>query len=315
MKDKNEEMQRYLDEYICRSGNPYPTVEDLNRYITAFFTEKMPELDNEPKNVEAMTPKGYTFDALNTLHVDPFGKKSMIVLQTLPEKEYEKIPILRQFKYFIQVLKRDGSIKYDRSGCLSRDLLLEVYPLGVIDQFIDCDLIACAHETDVMSIRVLKLLFEESGLVKKKKNVLTFTSKGEKMFDEMNNSELFRLILDTMIFKINKGNLDDFDSLNIGNWGFGYTLLLLSKYGNVVHDEQFYAEHYFAAYPVLLEEADPYVVEKTLGCDCYFTRAFRGVLEQLGLVEIDEYLPNEFDDVCIDIKKTKLFDKLIKQRK
>lgn len=312
MTNRYEEVQKYLDECICKSGNPYPTIEDLNRYISAFFSCEKLKDEVAAKKAPANALEGYTFDDINNLHCDPFGKDSIIMLQQLPEEDYDNIPILRQFKHLIQILHRDGSIKYDRHGCLPNEIVLELYPLGVQDELLDFDFLDVIDEVQLMSIRILKLLLEESELVKKKKNVLTFTKEGYKMAVEASDSQLFCLILNIMVFKINKGYFDDYNSLNIGNWGFGYTLLLLAKYGDVVRDNHFYSEKYFAAYPELTKEINGCIVDDLPGYDCYFIRVFRAVLEQLGLVDIQEYLPSEDEDVCIEIMKTTLFDKLFK---
>jgi len=93
--------------------------------------------------------------------------------------------------------------------------------------------------------------------------------------------------------------------------GFGFTLILLSKYGNQKRADEFYAKKYFKAFPQLVDETTPPnygTIEEYLE-RCYTVRTFDRFLIYFGLIKIEssaKYLGNS------KINKTDLYDKLIK---
>ncbi|MEX1259721.1 MAG: hypothetical protein WEA58_02545 [Balneolaceae bacterium] len=97
---------------------------------------------------------------------------------------------------------------------------------------------------------------------------------------------------------------------NIGQLGLGFTLVLLSKYGNEKRPASFYAEKYLNAFPELLQSIDPksYATREDQAFRCYSIRTFSRFLAHFGLIEVDLYKPFGAE---ADISKTALFDKFI----
>ncbi len=95
---------------------------------------------------------------------------------------------------------------------------------------------------------------------------------------------------------------DGFENTDIAQVGYGFTLVLLSKYGNQKRLDTFYAEKYFKAFPALETlERNP--------SRCYSIRSFDRFLDYFGLIRIESK-----DAIMQSIKhisKTDLFDKLI----
>lgn len=124
------------------------------------------------------------------------------------------------------------------------------------------------------------------------------------------NYKLLRLILLTFAKKFNWAYYDGFGENQIGQLGWGFSLILLSKYGNEKRLDSFYVEKYFKAYPNLLETIEPdYGTLERYSTSFYSIRTFDRFLDYFGLIKIDKegsglVTKNYFT-------KTDLFDKLI----
>lgn len=95
--------------------------------------------------------------------------------------------------------------------------------------------------------------------------------------------------------------------------GYGYSLILLSKYGNTKRPDSFYSEKYFKAFPQFKEIAKPdYDTIDSQLHNCYSIRTFERFLDYFGLVHIEK--ENYFTFKNKYITKSELFDKLIKCR-
>ena len=97
----------------------------------------------------------------------------------------------------------------------------------------------------------------------------------------------------------------------IGQIGFAFSLILLSKYGDIEREDAFYSEKYFSAFPDLIEKINPpyYRPIEIIAKNCYSVRTFDRFLGYLGLVNIR---PKDRWNIEKFIKKTELFDKFIK---
>ncbi|MEX2404025.1 MAG: hypothetical protein WD625_07820, partial [Balneolales bacterium] len=137
---------------------------------------------------------------------------------------------------------------------------------------------------------------------------LSLTKKADKLLDDKQN--LLRLLFDTFASKFNWAYFDGFGQNNIGQLGFGFTLVLLSKYGNKKRPDSFYAEKYFTAFPELLQtvESNVYSTREDDAFRCYSLRTFSRFLAYFGLIEVDRY--KSFGSEA-DITKRALFDKFI----
>lgn len=93
----------------------------------------------------------------------------------------------------------------------------------------------------------------------------------------------------------------------LGGLGIGYTLFLLSKYGEIGRTHHFYAEKYFKAFPFLLEDChSPYRNPAEVGASCYSSRVFERFLLKMGLIDYASRW-EKYTEI-IQTKKTPLFD-------
>ena len=128
---------------------------------------------------------------------------------------------------------------------------------------------------------------------------LSLTKNSQKVLKD--DFELFKLLFDTFRNKFNWGYFDGFEDRPIGPLGFGFTLILLSKYGGKPRSDVFYAEKYLKAFPALLDgipespgRAHAFVVYSYVPRNTY-NGSYRGYAERqlaamaslrLGLVEV-----------------------------
>jgi len=103
--------------------------------------------------------------------------------------------------------------------------------------------------------------------------------------------------------KFNWAYFDGYGENNIGQLGFGFSLILLSKYGDKRQIDRFYSKKYFQAFPDLKDNMTKTNYGIGRPSDCYSIRTFDRFLDYFGLIKIDT---DKF------ITKTELYDRLIK---
>lgn len=241
-----------------------------------------------------------------------FEKDSPISLQELDNADYYKIPMFNLIKYFLDIIIKAGEIKLTAKGFLPTEIVKEIYNQGFLDEFqFSSGIYKVYKESDSLTVNLTRLLAELAGLTKKRHGKLSMTKTGEKIASD--NQKLFELIFKTMAQKFSWAYYDRFEGDQTGQLGYGYSLVLLSKYGAEKRLDSFYARKYFKAFPQILESITPsYGTVELYAGNCYSLRTFKRFLSYFGLVEIEEH--GKFPDRKNYITKTGLFDKLIKVR-
>lgn len=301
-----QEATKYLQEYIDRMQTKgiTPTMEDLN--------QKMGEFSHTQNNSPRLDFEGYSSLEMHKILHFTFDADSPIRFNRLDSHAYAQIPILRQVKWLAEIIAQNGQIKLTTAGYLPIKIVQELYPLGAPDEMIENGISKLGKEMDCTPVHLVRLLTEVSGITKKRKGVLSLTSTGTKII--IDDSKLFESILKGFCQKFNWHYFDYYSdneqSGTIGQLGFGFSLILLSKYGNTERSERYYADKYFKAFPMLLE-----TVQSTYGTvqdycsNCYCLRTFERFLYHFGLVEIKKGKRILQEETYI--KKTPLFDRLI----
>ena len=277
-------------------------LNDIQRHID--------QIMNEENNRSVPEFEGYSpFEMHHILH-NTFGKESPIQLQKLSDSDYTKIPILNQIKYLTNLIDKAGEIKLTNKGYLPTKIVSDIYSQGFLkDELIEEGISKLYKETDSMTINLTRNLIEIAGLVKKRKGKLSLTKSSQKILAD--NEELLKQILFIFAKKFNWAYYDGYGENHIGQLGYGFSLILLSKYGKDKRLDTFYAEKYFKAYPQLLHSIDPTysTVEKT-SSRCYSIRTFDRFLDYFGVINIDEQ--GRGLNAIKHVTKTDLFDKLFK---
>ena len=300
-----QEATKLLQEYIDRMQDKgiTPTMEDLNG--------KLGEIFHEQNNAPRADFEGYSsLEMHNILHFT-FDKDSPIQLNVLTPQEYAQIPIIRLVKRLTEIISQSGKIKLTAAGFLPVKIVQELYPFGAPDELIESSLAKLAKEADCLPVHLARLLAEVSGILKKRKGILTLTASGAKIITD--DSKLFDALFKGFCREFNWRFFDyytDDESETIGQFGFGFSLILLSKYGNEERLNNFYAHKYFKAFPRILENVQPtYETVLNYCSNCYCLRTFDRFLYHFGLVEIKQ--DKSFMQEETYVKTTSLFDKLV----
>lgn len=298
--DITKQLQEYID--TMQAIGKTPTMEELNL--------KMRELSRVQNNTSRSDFEGYSpFEMHRILHAT-FDKDSPIQLSQLSPLVCSQIPIFRQIKRLTEIIFINGKIKLTPAGYLPVKVVQELYTLGAPDDMIERKIIKLAKEAECLSVHLTRILAELTGIIKKRKGVLTLTAKGTKIITD--DSKLLVTIFKGFCQKFNwkyfDGYTDDAQLGTIGQLGFGYSLILLSKYGNQERLYKYYADKYFKAFPIMNRE-----IQSNYGHDyslsSYSLRTFERFLYNFGMVEINKN--KQFLMEGTYVKKTPLFDQFI----
>ncbi len=254
--------------------------------------------------------EGYSPSEMHQILHFTFGLNNPIQLQRLKDADYKMIPIFNQIKYLTGLIAKKGELKLTDRGFLPTRIVADMYSQGFIkEDYIESGIIKLYKETDSMSVNLTRILIELSGLTKKRNGKLSLTKSAEKILSD--DYALLRLIFITFATRFNWAYYDGFGDNQIGQLGYGFSLVLLSKYGHEKRKDSFYAEKYLKAFPLLLESIVPsYGTADRYATRCYSIRTFERFLDYFGLIVIDE------EDTRMDSTKyvttTALFNSLIK---
>lgn len=254
--------------------------------------------------------EGYSpFEMHQILHFT-FEADSPIKLQKITDLDYKNIPLLNQIKYLTNLISVKGEIKLTNKGFLPTNVVSDIYQQRFLtDEYIERGISKLYKETDSLTINLTRLLIELAGIAKKRTGKLSLTKKGEKILS--NDQKLLKTIIEIFASKFNWAYYDGFGENHIGQLGYGFSLILLSKYGDKNRLDSFYSEKYFKAFPQLLDSIEPtYGTLESYSTRCYSLRTFDRFLDFFGLINIEQER-NGLDTIK-HISKSKIFDKLIK---
>lgn len=267
---------------------------------------------NEQNNRAIADFEGYSpFEMHNIIHFT-FEANSPVILQKIADSDCVKSPMFNLVKYFLDLVKNKGEIKLTTKGFLPTKIVQEVYNQGYLEEYqFSSGISKLYKERDSLTVNLTRLLAELAGLTKKRNGKLSLTKNGEKIVP--NNQKLFELIFKTMTQKFSWAYYDGYEDEQIGQFGFGFSLILLAKYGAESRLDNFYSEKYLKAFPQFLETIIPtYGTAEQYAGNCYSVRTFERFMNYFGLVEIEKQ--GKMTERKNLIIRTELFDKLIKVR-
>ena len=275
--------------------------EDIQRHVDRIIREQ-----NERSLSEF---EGYSPEEMNRILYDTFGESSPIQLKEMSSAEYDKIPLLNQIKYLADIIEDARGLKLTKKGYLPIAVVAELYDQGFMkDEHIEAGITKLYKETDSITVNLPKILLEISPIAKKRNGILSLTKKGVNIRN--NNAELLKTIFEICATKFNWAYYDGYGENQIGQLGYGFTLILLSKYGDEQRSDSFYADKYFKAFPQLLYGIEPsYGTLESYSAGCYSIRTFDRFLQYFGLVQMEGKRMGLIKNKRI--KKTELFDQLI----
>ncbi len=254
--------------------------------------------------------EGYSPLEMRYILYDTFGKFSPLRLQKLSDRDYKNIPLLNQIKYLAALVSKNGEITLTSRGYLPPKIVVDIYTQGFIkDKFIELGISKLYRESDLVAVNLTHILAKLTGIIKTRHGKISLTKRGEKTISD--DYKLLKLLLETFGFRFNWAYYDGYENEDIGQLGFGFSMILLSKYGQNRHLDTFYAEKYFKAFPQFLHESKKpkFGTNKSNTEHCYSIRTFDRFLNYFGLIKIENNRESPFEKY---ITKTELYDKLIK---
>lgn len=273
-------------------------MDEIEKYVLESIRNK----NNQPID----DFEGYSPAEMQIILYDFFSPKCPVQIQELKNTDYLKIPLLNQIKFLLKIIQESGQLKLTKKGNLPTKVVADIYKQGYLkDDFIESGISKLYKEEQVQTITLTRILLELSDLVKKRNNILSITKKGQKIIH--NNHLLFKHIFEIFSSKFNWAYFDGYENEEIGQIGFGFTLLILDKYGKNKRNVFFYAKKYIKAFD-FKNDSNPDFINNLP--NAYSIRTFDRFLDYLGLIKIDEKIFGEIRNV----ETTKIFGKLIKIR-
>ena len=244
---------------------------------------------------------------MNELLRNPWGPASPLQLRCeLADEVLDQIPFLRLTEELLRVMRRDGFIKLTALGALPGKYLHELYGLGFLrESGIEAGYIKLHRETDVPGLSTVHRNAEMAGLLRKVHGKITLTKNGERLGQPVHRTELLRRVLSIFTEKFNWAYHDGYDAPLVGQFGWGFTVYQLLKFGDQARPLQFYADKYQQAFPHLLDgfigTAWHNPAEQLLSC--YGHRTFGHFAQWFGLADIEEYrLGREQADCLVSVE-------------
>lgn len=276
-------------------------IDELQRHVDKVM--------NKQNNQGLPNFEGYSPIEMTKVLYYTFEEGSPINLMPLSIKDYEQIPIMKQILYFTNLIQKKGEIKLTQKGFLPTKIVFDLCSQEfLMDERIDHSKTTFYKESDSMSATLTRIIMDLSGFVKKRNNKISLTKLGEKTLSHYDT--LFRTIIAVYCTRFNWAYFDGYGDNKIGQLGFGFSLILLSKYGHQKRVDDFYSDKYFKAYPKMITDSPPtrYGHGFKDPKKCYSLRSFDRFMKYFGLVIIEQ----ENWDSEKYIYKTELFDRLIK---
>lgn len=252
--------------------------------------------------------EGYSPEEMHTILYGAFNENSPIHLKKLKGDEYQKFPLFNQVLYLANLIKDAKEIKLTQHGYMPPKVVSELCDQKFLPDEMFGRPLKIRKESDSFHTQLAKFILDAGGIIKKRNNKLSLTKNGSKIIE--NNQKLFEKIFKTYFTKINWAFFDLYGNNRIGQFAFGFSLILLDKYGSKTRRCDFYAEKYFDAFPDVFQhyEDTVYMDATKRNYICYSLRTFEKFLFHFGLVEI---VQGKWK-IDLMVRKTNLFDSLFK---
>ena len=195
------------------------------------------------------TDEGYGRSQLNAILCFPWvNTKSPIRLkENLTEEILQKVPFLRMFRRFLEILSLKGEVKLTVTGNLPVKMVQELYPLCPTNELIESGISKLYSENECLEVRMAHDLGKAAGWVKHRNGKISLTAKGKKIVG--NPQELLTMLLFYFCNEFDTGAYDGFEDYANYNCAAAFMWILLDKYGDEDHDAVFYAKKYYRVCP------------------------------------------------------------------
>lgn len=282
-------------------------LDNQNTINSENIDDAMKKIMEKKNNAPNKDFEGYSpLDMHQILHF-LFDEKCPIRIKKMSQNDIEKIPIYNGVKFLVDYLAGHEKIKLTATSNLPTKIVSELYSKKYfLEESIESGVVNLRTENDSIYIHLCHVLLVNTGYAKKVKGILTLTAKGKK--NSSNYQQFIEDILKTYCNKFNWDYLDNYDNFDAAKLGNGFSIYLLSKYGTIKREANFYAFKYFQAFPIiteninirsLFESKEEYLI------NCFSMRTFERFGRFFGLVKLEN--KKRFLDPLV-LQKTVLLD-------
>jgi hypothetical protein len=231
---------------------------------------------------------GLTPTEMHRLLYNPLGERSPLAFrQRLDDSTLDHIPFFRLTEEFL----REKCIKLTGLGALPRKVLLELYGHKfVAEEFIEAGIATLRREQDSVTLFSLHFNTQLAHLVRKARGRLTLTKEGTRLLKTENRRQLLSVVFATFTLRFGWSSNDGYTEFPVGQYGWGYSIYLLTKFGDEKRTLQFYADKYLQAFPKIMDHMAPqsYSTPQKDFTVCYSVRVFERFLEWCGFVMVEK---------------------------
>lgn len=213
----------------------------------------------------------------------------------------DQIPFLKLTEVFLKIIQREKVLKLTPTFSLQVKVVKELYDMRIIlDEQVEHGTVKKIIESEIVIIHNLHIICKLSGLIKKKNNTLTLTSKGTNLIKPENRKDLFETIFLTFAFKFNLDYNDGYDDNITGIVARMFIIKLLLSNSNNLQNASYYAYKFLYTMPGILDLYDEKSeeVKKRIFLRCFNVRMFERFFNWFGFTEtkqIGNYLESTDD--------------------
>lgn len=278
MKGSNEVLAMIQKE-VDRLGRT-PTEDELNKIIA--------QVMGQANRTPIADAEGFSPDQLQGVLYCLFEDQSPVKLnQSIADINASGSPMVLLCRAFLHEIENAGHIKLTATGALPPKLVVSLYEKKFLtEDSIERGIVKIRTEKNVETVHLANILCKLAGLVKQRNAKISLTAKGKSLAKKPAALliELFR----AFCLKFNWAYFDGYESEHTAQFGAGFTLFLLYKYGRELRKSDFYASHFMKAFPMVLDEFTnrPYSSPESDFISCYVLRTFQRGFNWFGLVEV-----------------------------
>lgn len=260
--------------------------------------------------------QGLTPNQMDSLLYKPYSKTSPVQLKdNLTDQVLDKIPYFRLTEELLKIIELKGRLKLTTTTkSLPTNVIQALYNYKFItDPFVEEGIWKIKREKNSDLFTTLNITTRGMEFIKFNRGELVFTKSGIEWLKTKDRNKLLKVLLKTFTEKFNWAYNDGHPAIPIGQLGWGYSIFLLSKFGDTKHPIKFYADLYFEAFPSFIDQY-PIIKHWTQQEGCNMTYAIRVInrfLEWFGLVTVDDF-DFHFNKKEGSIKRTELLNDIFK---
>jgi hypothetical protein len=258
--------------------------------------------------------EGLSPEEMHGLLYSPFitGRSPMILANDIPAGLVEGANFPMDMTRYLELVNKAAPMKLTATGALPRAFCRRLCEEGLVEHDVEWFMShPIMREDESYYINLLDMFSREFGLTKRQGPRLSLTRAGQGLL-KASPSERFAALFKTYIEKYDWGYGDGYPPSRIIQAGFGFSLYLLSIYGNSPREGSFYSSAFLRAFPMAREDfhAETYSTVEEQYHRAYSIRTIERFMVRFGLAK-DSGEKRVLRPTVV-IGKTPLLDALVK---